>query len=276
MIIIAYIDYLIFTSVLYIIMSVLIILIFVFLVITLYYITQLDTPKYLQENLQGNNEQYTAVIVEPRKHPALEFVLDNFINNLDNNWKILVLHGNENEDYVKNIIAKNADRITMESLKVDNLTIQEYNRLLVSKEFYDKIPTEVFLIFQTDTMICSEYKDKLNDFIKYDYVGAPFGHLNSLVGNGGLSLRRKSKMLEIINKCKYDGNMPEDYFFSKNCPEVKSYIPTSNKAKEFSVETIYNNISFGVHKPWTSLTQNELENKQNQCKGLDKLISMNK
>jgi hypothetical protein len=72
------------------------------------------------------------------------------------------------------------------------------------------------------------------------------------IGNGGLSLRRKSKMIEIINNCKYD-NKPEDIYFSLSCPNIYRNIPSFEDAKKFSVETVYNDISFGVHKPWIHL-----------------------
>lgn len=41
--------------------------------------------------------------------------------------------------------------------------------------------------------------------MQYDYVGAPLPlhfelNLGTLVGNGGLSLRKKSKMLEVARK----------------------------------------------------------------------------
>ena len=65
---------------------------------------------------------------------------------------------------------------------------------------HDYIKTEMFLIFQTDTLILN--KEKIYDFMNYDYVGAPFNRnfnwrrnypLTDFydVGNGGLSLRRK-------------------------------------------------------------------------------------
>ena len=49
-----------------------------------------------------------------------------------------------------------------------------------------------------DIKFIKENKDIINDFIGFDYVGAPLKC--GLVGNGGLSLRRKSKMLEIIDQ----------------------------------------------------------------------------
>ena len=38
--------------------------------------------------------------------------------------------------------------IKLHNLNVDNLTRNEYSRLLMTKSFYDNIPTETFLIFQ--------------------------------------------------------------------------------------------------------------------------------
>ena len=46
---------------------------------------------------------YTAVIVEPRIHPSLFIVLNNFNNNLDNKWSLLIFHGLNNKEYIKNI-----------------------------------------------------------------------------------------------------------------------------------------------------------------------------
>jgi hypothetical protein len=229
-------------------------------------------------NERFNNEIYTAVIVEPREHKAIEFVLRNFINNLSNEWNFILFHGNENEQFIKNIIdnkfSEFKNRITLINLNVNNLTIEDYNKLLVSKEFYEKIPTEIILIFQTDTIICEDSKLLINDYLKYDYVGAPWNHLEMKVGNGGLSLRRKSKMIEIIEKCEYKENTNEDLFFSDNCENIYVNIPLSDDAKHFSVETVYEKDSFGVHKPWRQLGDN-LNKKIKECKGLDTLIELN-
>ena len=40
------------------------------------------------------------------------------------------------------------------------------------------------------------------------------------VHHGGLSLRRKSKMLEIIDNCPYKNNINEDLYFTQECPEI--------------------------------------------------------
>jgi hypothetical protein len=206
-------------------------------------------------------------------------VLNNACENLSPNWNILVLHGKQNEEFVNNIIQQfpqeHRDRIKTTTLPVDNLTIPEYNTLLTSKEFYDRIPTEIFLIFQTDSMICKNSNIKIDDFFEYDYVGAPFAHLNGMVGNGGFSLRRKSKMVEILEKCKYNGTDPEDYFFANVCKDVTSHKPSSEQAYKFSNEGKITAHSFGVHKPWIWVNAEQINEKTQTCAGLDELVKLN-
>jgi len=197
---------------------------------------------------------YTAIIVEPRKHGALEYVLNNFLTNLSSEWNIIVFHGTQNIEFVETIIAHlKTKRISMINLGVSNLTKSTYSRLLVSVDFYKHIPTETFLIFQTDSMIFQKNKHKINEFLQYDYVGAPWprSELRYLHitqgGNGGLSLRKKSKMLDVIRSTPYDGK-PEDIYFCTSRIPLK--MPTIEHAKQFSVESLMHSASFGCHQPW--------------------------
>ena len=61
-----------------------------------------------------NEPKYTAIIIEPREHKALEHVLTNFTKMLNNDWQFIVFHGNLNETYVSNIINRiDKNRINM-------------------------------------------------------------------------------------------------------------------------------------------------------------------
>lgn len=220
---------------------------------------------------------YSAVIVEPRKHKALEFVLNNFLENLDEQWTIIVIHGNQNSSFLSDIIERKLNkykyRIQTINLNVDNLSVAQYSELFYNDKFYDYIPTEMFLIFQTDSMIFKKNRHKIFNFMDYDYVGAPWNDLiigNNGVGNGGLSLRRKSKMVELLkykkiaNHKKFNNNygnyLPEDRFFNGDYTKdnININLPTTEQASEFSVEGIYNEAPFGVHKPWLWLSPKEL------------------
>jgi hypothetical protein len=198
---------------------------------------------------------YTAIIVEPRKHTALFFVLNNILTNLSDEWNIVICHGNQNIDFVMDIVQHKLshfiNRITCINLNVDNLTRDQYSNLLIQPSFYEMIPTETFLIFQTDSIILSKNKDIINEFLEYDYVGAPWDHCpvaSEQIGNGGFSLRRKSVMLDIIATVPYD-TFAEDVYFCYH-PTKKMHKPSFEKAKSFSVETLFHSAPFGCHRPW--------------------------
>lgn len=213
----------------------------------------------------------TAVIVEPRKHPALPFVLRNVIANLSEDWKILIFHGKHNGDYVQDIISgiEHASRFLKPiQLDIDNLSLEQYNAVLMNHAFYRCIPTETILIFQTDTMILEP--SKLRDFLAYDYVGAPWrsGH----VGNGGLSLRKKSKMIAISITVNHF-HVNEDIYFSmqKIIPLNK---PNFQEAKQFAVETVFHDSPFGIHAPWKHLREDELIRLKEKYPAIKELITL--
>ena len=226
---------------------------------------------------------YTALIIEPRKHNALKLVLSNFNQNLNEDWKFLIYHGNSNKQLIEEITKNNKmdHRCKMISLNIDNLSIDGYNKLFYTEYFYSNINTEYFLVFQTDTLISNKYKDNIYKFLNYDYVGAPWKLINK-VGNGGLSLRKKSKMLEMLKKGGYIKNNGEvhyeDRFFTNTCGNdigIELNVPTIEQAKEFSVETIFSNNSFGLHKPWNYLTTMEINLLKKNFPELEELILLN-
>lgn len=228
----------------------------------------MNTVDNIKVNNTNQDALYTAVIVEPRAHnKALKYVLTNFLENLNSSWNIIVFHGAHKNHNIfailneTNFKSKYQKRVSLVNLGVNSMNITEYNRLLYSKQFYNDIPTEMFLIFQSDSVICSQHKDYINDFLQYDYVGAPWFYLGKPtgVGNGGLSLRRKSKMLDMLNCVTVTEAIEkptnEDLYFSSNCHLKNGSLITVNKpsyaqAMNFSVETAFQKRSFGAHKAW--------------------------
>ena len=226
--------------------------------------------------INANNALYTAIIIEPRKHKALDFVLNNFWNNLDERWTFVIVHGTKNENFVKEIVtkSKNAKRTQLVNMGVSNLTVSQYSELFYNPLLYNYIPTETFLVFQTDSIILKENRNKVYDFMRYDYVGAPWPHewgiLGKMsVGNGGLSLRKKSKMLKMLSlkdtikhsKSMYGKYTAEDQFFNGYYfPNEYISKPTFEQAKNFSIEAVYTSAPFGVHKLWDGLNKKDLHN----------------
>jgi len=227
---------------------------------------------------------YTAVLVEPRKHKALDIVLSNFNRNLNEHWTFLIYHSALNESFMIDLLQKHKmySRCKRVILEKNNLSINEYNELLYSEKFYEPIETDMFLIFQTDALISNTYKEYVYKFLHYDYVGAPWKATNQ-VGNGGLSLRKKSKMLELLKKGGYkkaNGEYYyEDKFFTNTIPNnivFELNLPNVEEAKQFSVETLFSDKSFGLHKPWDYLTTKELDALSLHFPELKELIALHR
>ena len=228
--------------------------------------------KYYQNNFKQRpipNPQETnkiAVIVEPREHQYLELVIRNVISNLSNDWGLMIFHGTNNNKYLNKILDKlnleTKDNIILSNLEKPNLTIENYTDLLKSTDFWGKIPAEHIFIFQTDGLILQ--KTNLEEFLEYDYIGAPWlskfpGSKELLkinpdekdfIGNGGVSLRRKSTMIELCEKHSKpykEDKLDEDMFFAKYCLAENKNLPTQEIAKRFSVENIYYETPICLH-----------------------------
>ena len=109
----------------------------------------------------------------------------------------LVIPENISDDFYKKYSAL-YDILKVKARWMDSF--DSYNELLCNKGFWKLFDDfEYVLIYQVD---CWVYKDELDDLIKlgYDYYGAPWPMYNNKVGNGGLSLRKVSKMIEICEK----------------------------------------------------------------------------
>jgi hypothetical protein len=85
-------------------------------------------------------------------------------------------------------------------------------------------------------------------------------------------------MLEIINKFSDQINgFNEDIVFSiKFYDNINIKIPSVEEAKNFGIEQIYNDISFGLHKPWGYHDSDTLKKINDFCPGLNTLIELNK
>ena len=214
---------------------------------------------------------YETVFIEFRKFPHVEFIIRNTILQLGKNWSHTVICGNDNYEMMLNIcneISKDINVIKY-PLEIKNQT--DYSKMLTTCEFWKKIHGEKILIYQEDSFI---FKNNIQDFMHFDFIGAPFpknvNDTPNLVGNGGLSLRSKSKMLEVIEKITVENTIfngstmdymnkvnlqfpPEDVYFSKNIQELEiGKVADWDSASRFSTESIHNPNSFGGHKFWIS------------------------
>ena len=196
------------------------------------------------------NTDYQAVIVEPREHKDLETVIKTvmyFLNESDSKikWGLSIIHGESNKKFVKKIVDK-WEGVELQNLWVNNLTPIQYNQMLMGSQFWKQLKTENILLFQTDSTLL---KFGIDQFISYIYIGAPWIRFREgkIVGNGGLSFRKKSKMIEISETYANDEITMEDIYFCKYLKDED--LPDIGIAKQFSVEDVEYDDPLGVHQP---------------------------
>jgi hypothetical protein len=87
----------------------------------------------------------------------------------------------------------------------------------------------------------------------------------------GLSLRKKSKLLEAIRRCHHPP-YNEDVWFGEcfyklgmSDSNFSLKLPPIEVASAFSVETVYSPHPFGAHKPWLYLPRTQVRNLAITC-----------
>jgi len=171
------------------------------------------------------------------------------------NHKITFIHP-------KSLDVSNYEKFTSRFLAFDDVyfkNIHGYNRLMLSVDFYNSFSEKYLLIYQTD---CFVFKDELLNWCNkdFDYIGAPWirssekislvklisdrglaklkalinfkgngksqkdkSLLYNAVGNGGLSLRKREKFIEVL----------------KNLSDVKDVYLKKENISEFYAEDVF-------------------------------------
>lgn len=217
----------------------------------------------------------TALIVEPRDLKRIPLIINHFLFTLGTNWKIVFYCGSG----LKTKWSSKVNReVEIRELSVNNFTSQEYSDLLKSRTLWDTLYGEFVLVFQTDAWIMNEPPYTIDYFLSRNkcYIGGnmcykwcqmdfrtPFSNFN-----GGLSLRKRKDMLQIIDtfppvKTEIDPPdniqkeflphmeaMAEDVYFVLGSYKLNLDIgDTDEECNKFALHTIFYPRAFGAHKP---------------------------
>lgn len=159
------------------------------------------------------------LLIEPRNHYALEYVLKNALYHLDSSWGVTVVHSILNRDFVL-AIEKSVRGMRRIELPIKYMDIPYLNQLLTSISFWQYFRDfDRILMIQTDGLLLHGNAKR---FLKYDFIGAPWHRENERwgklsetlpegVGNGGMSLRSPKAMLRVLDQYKASGQ--EDLFY---------------------------------------------------------------
>ena len=200
-------------------------------------------------NLPIETNHY-AIIVESRIDHKILPILKNhmyFLNegNSSVKWGLQFFHGTENEEYIKNITS-DWKNIHFEKVDVKHFTKESFSEYFKSLNFWERVKGNKILTFQLDSLLL---RHGIDEFLDYDYIGAPWTKPKegSFIGNGGLSLRTKQKMIEISKKYNNADPIWEDIFFAKHLNNDN--FPNLETAMKFSVEDVFHPNPLGIHNP---------------------------
>ncbi|KNC76779.1 hypothetical protein SARC_10739 [Sphaeroforma arctica JP610] len=221
--------------------------------------------KSYQAKYENELPSKTMLMVEPRIHPLLNYVLRNFHGNMPMDWSITIVHSRQNKKQVKRALSKLDGRIvkSIEFLP-ENIQAHEYNKMFLTYDFWELISEEHVLVFQTDTVLCSNSPYNIEHFVKYDYIGCAIGphygesstywwYPEAFYGCGGLSLRNNKFQKKCIHDHPDKSDWPEDKFFGwclhqnqKNMPENAEVL------QKFCNQERLDLPGLGIHKFWDS------------------------
>ncbi|KAL8693440.1 MAG: hypothetical protein Q9218_001750 [Villophora microphyllina] len=128
---------------------------------------------------------------------------------------------------------------------------EEISQFLTTLWVYQTLlrPAENLLVFQTDSILCAQSGKSLNDWLDYNWVGAPWNRAGRYGGNGGLSMRKVSSIITVLlNQKRIPNSEPEDVWLSDrlgHLPDAK--LANGTVANEFSVENTYTDRPMGYH-----------------------------
>src|SRR5207244_4220455 len=95
-----------------------------------------------------------------------------------------------------------AGRIVVRSL-ADGVYFPSWDSVsefLTEKWMWENLaPAEHILIFQGDSIICANSVRSVEDFFEWDLIGAPIVPEYGVGYNGGLSLRKRTTMLRVLD-----------------------------------------------------------------------------
>ncbi|KAL8992802.1 MAG: hypothetical protein Q9169_006827 [Polycauliona sp. 2 TL-2023] len=203
------------------------------------------------------NETKVAFLVENRPLPMLAPLILQFMGVVPPDWRFRFMGSPES---VQSVEASKAIQHQVEAGKLDltlipqNMTTggqEQISNFLTNLWLYETVlhPAEWLLVFQTDSMLCANSDANLNDWLEYDWVGAPWSLVSRYGGNGGLSLRRVSSIVQILrDQIRTPNSEPEDVWLTSRLghrPGGK--VANGSVSLTFSGENIYHDTPMGYH-----------------------------
>ncbi|KAI4219567.1 MAG: hypothetical protein LQ349_008316 [Xanthoria aureola] len=206
-------------------------------------------PKY--------NPTKVALLIENRPEPMLAPHMLHMLSVIPPDWRAQFMGSDESVAYIN---ASRAIRYQVSLGRLDltyipkNMSVagqEQISQFLTTLYLYDTLvkPAENLLVFQTDSILCSQSGKSLNDWLEYDWVGAPWSRNGRYGGNGGLSMRKVSSIIKVLkHQIRIPNSEPEDVWLSTRLGHLTGgKLANGTISNEFSVENTYTERPMGYH-----------------------------
>ncbi|KAJ3009354.1 hypothetical protein HKX48_008020 [Thoreauomyces humboldtii] len=219
-------------------------------------------PQPVRYDCPPLNSTKVAMLIELRSLPSLVPILLHYMATVPADWPFHVFHSAENAKLLtqSHALKKHLDsgKLVTTQLGADvRLQVgNDVSMFLTDRWIWNQLVAEHIFFFQLDAMICSNSDQTIDSYTKYDWVGAPWPHLRDIRGgNGGFSMRRKSRLLRCLDKQKwFSGGEPEDVWYARCLASFPdAVLPTYEEAMEFAIEGQESPRYMGIHKPFNGV-----------------------
>ncbi|KFX94898.1 hypothetical protein V490_04100 [Pseudogymnoascus sp. VKM F-3557] len=198
-----------------------------------------------------------ALLIEGRAKPHLVPQILHMISVVPLEWRFLFIGTNNS---VAAVSRSFAIQYQQAAGKLDLMVVpkpweiknkEHVWRMLTDARFYtDLLPgVEWIMKYESDSIMCSNSKDSLNDWLRFDWVAAPRSDTDTFAVNGGLSVRRVAAIKRVLDSQSRDADSePEDEWFGKRVSAMPDFkVASGLDTKHFSVEEVYHEAPMGYH-----------------------------
>lgn len=179
--------------------------------------------EYSRPKVSPFNATKVALLIETREIPILAPLILHFISVVPPDWRFRFMGSVESVRYlnvsmaIRSQVASGKLDLTYVPSNMSTNSQEAISRFMTNLWLYETLlaPAEHLLVFQTDSILCANSKQNLNDYLEYDWVGAPWAEEDRFGGNGGLSLRRVSSIIDVLkHQQRQDDTEPEDIWLT--------------------------------------------------------------
>lgn len=199
----------------------------------------------LQEETRYEGVAATLMINSPKWFQRrYTYMINNVLANIPDNWALQIFYAPTGQSQFGLDINPGLSRLNQSQTRVKftEIPIDLVSKFGMKRKFHywtsqwmwESMLAEKVLVFNGNGAICSNANMSLLDgsatkfLSQFDYIGAPWKNMYGLGGDGSISYRNATVMLEAIKFKGHDGKSSEDYYFIQtlsemNKSELKNY-----------------------------------------------------